>query len=110
MGFWAWFAIWCTLAIAALGVLGLIGYELFGKVEGNLHQIGRLQSKIAPLIAALEDKEPASRPTESLLDPATAISQRKSLVRARESKAQDRQRRLIARLKDFNPQESRFRK
>jgi hypothetical protein len=110
MGFWTWFAIWSILAIAALGVLGFIGYELFGKVEANLHQIGRLQSKMAPLMAALEDKEPASRPAESLLDPEATISQRKSLVRARESKAQDRQRRLIARLKDFKPQEGRFRK
>ena len=109
MGFWAWFAIWSTLAIAALGVLGFIAYELFGKVQSNLHQIGRLQSKVSPLIEALEDREPATRPAESLLDPATAISQRKSLIRARESKAQDRQRRLIDRLKDIKPQESRFR-
>lgn len=108
MGFWAWFAIWCTLAVIAVGVLGFIGYELMGKMQSNLHQLERLEKQVAPLIKATKSREAAPRPSESLLSPAETFARRKGLIRAREQKAQDRQRRLIARLKDFKPQESRF--
>jgi dihydrodipicolinate synthase/N-acetylneuraminate lyase len=110
MGFWAWFAIWATLAVAALAFLIYIGYELFNKLEGNFHQLSKLQAKVEPLTKALESNSNAERPVESLLRPIETLAARKSLLRARANKAEDRQRRLIARLKDFNPQESRFRK
>lgn len=109
MGFWAWFAIWAGLGIAALIALALIGYELFNKSSAVLHQLERILKAAQPLEAALAEKSAATRPTESLLAPAEAIVSRRALIKARQHKASERQRRLIDRLKDIKIDESRFR-
>lgn len=110
MDFWAWFWIWTALITASLAAFGYLGYELFIKAGAIWHQGQRLKKQIDPLIALASHREPAKRPEESLLTPGATFRARKNLLRAREEKAQARQRRLIARLKDFKPQESRFRK
>lgn len=109
MGFWAWFGIWASLAIAALIALSIIGYELFSKSEATLHQLDRLLKNVEPLEEALSTKSKSLRPAESLLEPGVAVAERKALIKAREQKAADRQRRLVARLKDLKIDESRFR-
>lgn len=108
MGFWAWFAIWSGLALAALITFALIGYELFVKAEATFHQLERLNSQVQPLQTAIDERKAIERPTESLLEPSVAINKRKALLKRREQQASDRQRRLIARLKDIQIDESRF--
>jgi len=108
MGFWFWFAIWSVLALAALVAFALIGYDLFIKGEAAFHQYERLNAQVKPLQAAIDEHKAIERPTESLLEPSIAINKRKALLKRREQKASDRQRRLIARLKDIQIDESRF--
>ena len=108
MGFWLWFAIWSVLGIGAIIAFALIGYELFIKGEATFHQLTRLESQVRPLQAAIETKTELERPAESLLDPAAAAVKRRAIIKYREQKAADRQRRLVARLKDLNIDESRF--
>lgn len=109
MGFWAWFGIWSALGIGAIATFAYIGYELFGKAQGAFHQLERLQKQVEPLESALAAKPDGLRPAESLLNPGESITSRKRLIKAREQKAADRQRRLVARLKDLKIDESRFR-
>lgn len=109
MGFWVWFAIWSALAIGAIAVFGAIGYELFNKAQANFHQLQRLEKLVEPLQRSLSEKPVAERPAESLLNPGHALVNRKQLIKRREQKAQDRQRRLINRLHDLKFDESRFR-
>jgi hypothetical protein len=108
VGFWFWFAIWAVLAIGALIAFALIGYELFIRGEATFHQLVKLESQVRPLQIAMETKTTVERPAESLLDPGSAAVNRRAIIKHREQKAADRQRRLVARLKDLNIDESRF--
>jgi len=108
MNFWLWFAIWIVLGVGAIITFALIGHELFIKGEATFHQLTRLESQVRPLQEALDSKTATERPTESLLDPAGTAVKRRAIIKLREQKAADRQRRLIARLKDINIDESRF--
>lgn len=108
MGFWGWFAIWSVLGLAAIITFALMGYGLFVKGEAAFHQLERLSEKVQPLESAINQRQEIERPAPSMLAPSTAITKRKALLKLREQKAHDRQRRLIARLKDIQIDESRF--
>lgn len=109
MGFWSWFWIWTALSISALALLALIAKSLYNKLESAGHQAKRMLDKTIALASALEEKPEISAPESSLLaDPAIAKARLLGLQKARVKKEEQRQRRLIASLKRFDPNESRF--
>lgn len=109
MGFWAWFWIWLALSFSALAALLLIGKSLINRLLEVIHQLERLETKTAALIAAIDTHEPATKPADNVSDdPKIARSAWRKLVVAKAKKRQSRQRRLIASLKAFKPEESRF--
>jgi hypothetical protein len=109
MGVWAWFWIWVLLSAATLVTLILIGKSLFNRALEVVHQLERLEPKTAALIAAIDNHEAAAKPADNLSDdPGVARAAWRKLVVAKAKKRQARQRRLIASLKAFKPEESRF--
>lgn len=109
MGFWAWFWIWLSLGAAALAMLALVAKSLFNKLGSAAHQVERMASQAQALANALETKPTLERPSDSVLaDPAVARARLIALQKAKIKKHEKRQRRLIASLKRFDPNESRF--
>ena len=109
MGFWAWLWVWVALSVLALMVFGFIGKSLFNKLGAAGHQAERLAQKAQILAEAIQNKPNLDRPQDSVLaDPASARARLIALQKAKVKKQQQRQRRLIASLKRFDPNESRF--
>ena len=109
MGFWAWFWIWLGLGVAAIALLALYAKSLFNKLGSAAHQVEALSKKAQALANALETKPTIERPTDSVLaDPVAARARLNALRKAKIKKHEMRQRRLIASLKSFDPNESRF--
>ena len=109
MDFWGLFWLWLSLVIAALVGLLLIAKSLLNKLGSAAHQAQRLATEAQKLAKALETKPILERPTDSVLaDPAIAKGRLLALRKAKIKKHEKRQRRLIASLKRFDPNESRF--
>ena len=109
MGFWAWFWIWVGLSVCALLLFGFLAKSLLNKVDAAGHQAERLVQKTQVLADALQKKPNLERPQDSVLaDPVSARARLIALRKARVKQQQRRQRRLIASLKRFDPNESRF--
>ena len=109
MGFWAWFFIWATLALASLLTLGLIGKSLFNKSVEVAHQIGRVATEAQKLVDLIDSRQgSAPKPQSELITLETASTQRRSFLKAKAKKREDRTRILIKSLKKFDPNESRF--
>jgi heme exporter protein D len=109
MGFWPWFWIWTALSISALALIALVAKSLYNKLESAGHQAKRLLEKTTALASAIEEKPKISAPESSLLaDPAIAKARLLVLQKMKIKKQEQRQRRLIASLKRFDPNESRF--
>lgn len=97
---------WLVAGIAAVVFLAWIGYNLFGK-------LGRLAKAAEPLIENLDKFAQATeievdyqRPNDNLSDdPLAHIQYRQELKRKSLKRAEDRQRRLVARLKQQTPGE-----
>jgi hypothetical protein len=109
MGFWAWFFIWAALGLASLVILGLIGKSLFNKSLEVAHQIGKVATEAQKLADLIDSREnPIAKPQSVLITPETASTQRRSFLKAKAKKREDRTRILIKSLKKFDPNESRF--
>ena len=109
MGFWAWFWIWVALSATSLIAFGFIAKSLFNKLSAAAHQAQRLAEKANTLAVAFETKPSLERPQDSVLaDPVVARARLRALQKAKVKKQERRQRRLIASLKHFDPNESRF--
>jgi len=109
MGVCAWFWIWATLSIGALAIFALIAKSLWNRGVSAAHQVSRLAEKGLALSKAMENKPTLQAPESSLLaDPVAIQAKRKALQRLKTKKHEQRQRRLIASLKRFDPNESRF--
>ena len=109
MSFWVWFWIWVALAIGAVAVFVAIGISLLRRVSGINEQAKPLVEKLASLSQLADTKLQLAKPESSLLaDPAIAVARKQALRKAKIKKQQARERRLIASLKQFNPNESRF--
>lgn len=109
MDFWSWFWIWLGLLVSALAGLLLIAKSLLNRLGSAAHQVQRLASKAQELATALDTKPKLERPSDSVLaDPAIARVKLLALRKAKIKKHEKRQRRLIASLKRFDPNESRF--
>ena len=109
LGFWTWFWIWAGLATGSLILLIVLAKSLFNKIGDAGHQVARMLNQAAKLVAALENKPLVSAPESSILaDPVALTAKRRALQKSKIKKQERRQRRLIASLKRFNPNESRF--
>ena len=105
--FWIW--TWAILAVSALAVFGFIFRSLFNSLLSATHQLERVTVKLEKLANLLDEKPTLENPESSLLkDPSIAIARRKGILKAKIKKQEQRQRRLIASLKRFDPNESRF--
>ena len=109
MGFWAWFWIWLSMGAVALTLLALAAKSLLNKLGSAVHQVDRMAKQARALVEAIENKPTLERPSDSVLaDPARVRFRLMNLRKAKIKKHQKRQRRLIASLKRFDPNESRF--
>jgi ribosomal protein S15P/S13E len=109
MGFWPWFWIWIGLGLSSLIVLALIASSLYNKLGTAAHQANRLLEKAKNLANAIETKPKVVSPQSSVeSDPAIAKARRLKLQKQKIKKQEQRRRRLIASLKRFDPNESRF--
>ncbi|CAB4553464.1 MAG: hypothetical protein KAZ95_00045 [Rhodoluna sp.] len=109
MGFWGVFWLWSLLSVAALVVFGFIAKSLYNRAMSAAHQAMRLSTQLEKLTAELERKQKLNPVEDSLLaDPGKLQMRRRALVKAKIKKQEERQRRLIASLKRFDPNESRF--
>lgn len=105
--FWVW--TWILLVVFALVLFALIAKSLFNKLLSAAHQLERITTKLERLFALLDEKPSVQRPEDSLLaDQGLVLARRKALLKAKIKKQEQRQRRLIASLKRFDPNESRF--
>ena len=109
LGFWFWFWVWAGLGVSALVVLAFIGKSLYNRLLSAAHQGERIMEKVASLTSALEQKPTLEKPRANLNDePQLAVARLNALKKVKNKKKQDRQRRLIASLRNFDPNESRF--
>lgn len=109
MNFWAWFWIWVALALSALVVLAFIAKSLFNRLGEVAHQGMRLATQVEKLTEQIDKRPEIARPKDNLLDdPGLALARKRALSKAKTKKREQRQRRLIASLKHFDPNESRF--
>lgn len=110
IGGWGWFWIWIFLGATALVIFGLLAKYLLNKFLEVAHQISRLVEKTDALISISRQKLKVENPEPSLKkDSKIEVSKRRALLKAKQKKKEQRQRRLIASLKKFDPNESRFR-
>jgi len=105
--FWIW--TWAILVLLALIVFGFIFKSLFNSLLSAAHQLERVTQKLDELAKLLDEKPKLENPESSLLkDPGIALARRRELLKAKIKKQEQRQRRLIASLKRFDLNESRF--
>ena len=105
--FWIWS--WVVLVLSSLVFLAFLLKSLLNKAMSATHQLERVTQKLEQLSKLLEDKPVLAKPESALLqDPTIAMRRRKGLLKSKIKKQEQRQRRLIASLKRFDPNESRF--
>jgi flagellar biosynthesis/type III secretory pathway M-ring protein FliF/YscJ len=105
--FWIW--TWAILVLLALIVFGFIFKSLLNSLLSAAHQLERVTQKLDELAKLLDEKPKVENPESSLLkDPGITLARRRELLKAKIKKQEQRQRRLIASLKRFDPNESRF--
>jgi hypothetical protein len=109
MGFWGVFWLWFAAGLVAVAVIGVIAKSLFDKALSAAHQAQRLATQLDKLVVELDKKQTVEPISDSLLaDPGKLQLRRKALLKTKIKKQEQRQRRLIASLKRFDPNESRF--
>ncbi|MFM6971983.1 MAG: hypothetical protein ACKOWH_05335 [Rhodoluna sp.] len=110
IGGWGWFWIWATLVVGSLALFGFIAKSLFNRASAVAHQLSRLLKKAAILSDLANQAMTLDKPESSMnRDPKTVQAERRTLLKAKDKKKEQRQRRLIASLKKYDPNESRFR-
>lgn len=109
MGFWFWFWIFVGIALGALAIYGFILWDLVARAQSLRAPMKRLEAireklqeaqekpaELPKLVSALEQSEEA------------VIKRRKGVEKANRQRKEDRQRRLVSRLKDIDYDESRL--
>ncbi|CAB4553639.1 unannotated protein [freshwater metagenome] len=105
-----WILFWSGLILASLVINLIIFKSLYNRGLAVLFQLNKVAVKSAALAEKIGLKPLVQRPESSIdKDPAIALSARRSLLKSRLKKQQQRQRRLIESLKRRKPTERRFR-
>ena len=92
-------AIWVAV-LGGLYALGLSAYRIFLAVKAVKKELERAKGFIAD-IAGTETKDPAPASPITHDDLIRVVGERQALKRARARKAEDRQRRLVQRIRDI---------
>jgi hypothetical protein len=99
--------VWVTLLVGSLVYLGYVFYSLFLKSKATYEASKPLISTVTRLVSAINEKPSYERPSDNLFDDVNVhLAERAKLKKKRELAAEQRQRRLIARIRDFDTQES----
>lgn len=111
MGFWFWFAIFAAIALVALISYALIGLSVAAKAKALQKPAARLQALATKLEQAAE-MVPATETLVAALDTDELIvaQRRKAVLKHRSERKEAKQRRLIARLRNMEIDESRVQK
>ncbi len=110
MGFWFWFSIFAAITLLALGWYALIGLSLAAKAK-KLQPAGAKLQVLANKLAATQAAEVDTVDLVAALDqtPEKVLARRNGVLKANRLRKEDRQRRLIERLRTMKIDESRFR-
>lgn len=99
--------LWAVLILASLIFHGYLLYSLFVKSKAAFEASKPLISSVSKLASAANEKPHFERPADNLLDDVNVhLVARAKLKKKRQLAEEQRQRRLIARIKDFDTQES----
>jgi hypothetical protein len=105
-----WVLFWLGLILGSLVINLLIFKSLYNRSLAVVFQLNKLTVKSLALAEKIGPKPLVERPESSIdKDPAIALTERRSLLKSRLKKQQQRQRRLIESLKRRKPIERRFR-
>jgi hypothetical protein len=105
-----WVLFWSGLILGSLVINLLISKSLYNRSLAVVFQLNKLTVKSLALAEKISLKPLVERPESSIdKDPAIALTERRSLLKSRLKKQQQRQRRLIESLKRRKPIERRFR-
>lgn len=93
---------WLLLAasLAGLYALGLVGYRLFLSGKGLKQQIDQARS-LVDQAKAFDELEVTSASPSSAQDLSKLLVRRRAFVRQRRKKAEERQHRLVERIRDI---------
>jgi hypothetical protein len=110
MGFWSWFSVFAAITVLSLASYAAIGIWLARKAKGLQAPAERLQAlsekleatraahvEVAQLVSAIDQ------------DAGAALKRRKGVLKANKLRKEQRQRRLIERLRTMKIDGSRFR-
>jgi hypothetical protein len=105
MSWWVQLLMWVVLVLASLAYLGFLLYRLVKKGAGVFKVAQPVLAGVKKLTEALATKAPYEKPNDNLLDDVNVHQiERAKLLKRRARAAEQRQRRLIDKLK--HPQES----
>ena len=111
MGFWFWFFIFLSIAFAALTIYALVGLQLLKKLKTLEAPAKRLAKLAAKLEKASMAKVTVESPVPALDQTEQVVTRRQNqIAKARKAKKETKERRLVARLKHLEFDESRLRK
>lgn len=103
---WVWWLIWVGLALFALIYLGYIGWDLLAKATRAAKSFEAGAKQVEALVQALEKPADIAKFEGNLLDdPGPLATEHARNLRKREAKRQERQRRLINKLIDYDESE-----
>jgi hypothetical protein len=107
MSWWFQLLMWVMLTIASLAYLGFLIYRLAIKGLGVLKVAQPAIDQLVIFSKALAPTATYQKPNDNLLDDVNVhLVERAKLKKKRELAAEQRQRRLIARIRDIDTQES----
>lgn len=110
MSFWSWFAIFSAITILALASYAAIGLSLASKAKGLQAPSVRLQALSQQLQTTRVAQVEVARLVPAIdQDAGAVLSRRQGVLKANKQRKEQRQRRLIERLRTMNTDESRFR-
>lgn len=99
--------VWAILILGSLIYLGYVLYSLAVKSKAAYEASKPIISSVPLLVAAVNEKPTYERPSDNLFDDVNVhLIERAKLKRKRELAAEQRQRRLIQRIRDFDNRES----
>lgn len=109
MGFWFWFWIFVGIALGALAIYAYILWDLVARAKSLRAPVKRLEAIRDKLQAAQEKAAEIPKLVSALEQTEEAvIKRRKGVEKANRQRKEDRQRRLVSRLKDIEYDESRL--
>ena len=111
MGFWFWFFVYLTIGLGALLIYGFVGLQLLQKLKAFDAPAKKLAELAAKLEKTYKTEVTVESPVAALDQTEQSVSRRQNqIVKARKAKKDAKERRLVARLKHLEFDESRLRK